>query len=60
MTKAAGNEKTITVPTELGEYKLYIKYANGQVSDASEFTVYVGESKDLANGQRVRIIPYLS
>ena len=49
MTKAAGNEKTITVPTELGEYKLYIKYANGQVSDASEFTVYVGESKDLAN-----------
>ena len=49
MTKAAGNEKTIRVPTELGEYKLYIKYANGQVSDASEFTVYVGESKDLAN-----------
>ena len=49
MTKAAGNEKTITVPMELGEYKLYIKYANGQVSDASEFTVYVGESKDLAN-----------
>ena len=49
MTKAAGNEKTIAVPQELGEYKLYIKYANGEVSDASEFTVYVGEKKDLAN-----------
>ena len=49
MTKAAGNEKTITAPTEMGEYKLYIKYADGKVSDASEFTVHVGEKKDLVN-----------
>lgn len=49
MTKAAGNEKTIQVPETLGEYKLYIKYADGEVSDASEFTVYVGERKAIAN-----------
>ena len=49
MTKAAGNETTIVVPTELGEYKLYIKYANGDISEPSDFTVYVGEKKDLTN-----------
>ncbi|MBQ8395992.1 MAG: hypothetical protein IJX54_03225 [Oscillospiraceae bacterium] len=40
MTKAAGNEKTITVPATPGEYKLYIIYADGTVSQASTFTVY--------------------
>lgn len=49
MTKAAGNETTIVTPAETGEYKLYIVYADGSVSDASDFTVYVGEKKDLVN-----------
>lgn len=49
MTKAAGNEKSMDIPSEPGEYKLYIRYANGSVSAASTFTLYVGENTDLAN-----------
>lgn len=43
MTKASGNEKTIRIPDEPGEYKLYIEYADGTISDESTFTVYAGE-----------------
>ena len=49
MTKAAGNEKTIRVPDAPGEYKLYIVYADGTVSDEGTFTVYAGERKAVAN-----------
>lgn len=49
MTKAAGNEKTIEIPAAAGEYKLYIVYADGTVSDESTFTVYAGERKSVAN-----------
>lgn len=49
MTKAKGNEKTILIPDEPGEYKLYIEYADGTVSDASFFTVYAGERKSTIN-----------
>lgn len=49
MTKAAGNVKSIKVPETTGKYKLYIKYADGSISDASKFTLYVGESTDITN-----------
>lgn len=49
MTKAAGDEKTMDIPEEPGEYKLYIRYADGTVSDASTFTLYVGENANVAN-----------
>ena len=49
MTSAAGNKKSITVPAEPGEYKLYIVYADGSVSDAGEFTVYAGENNSPCN-----------
>lgn len=49
MTKAAGNAKTIKVPSAAGEYKLYVKYADGSISDASTFTLYVGEDSNAAN-----------
>ncbi len=49
MTKAAGNEKTMPIPQTPGEYKLYIVYEDGSVSDTSTFTLYVGESSDVAN-----------
>lgn len=49
MTKAAGNEKAMDIPSEPGEYKLYIRYADGSMSGASTFTLYVGENTDLAN-----------
>ncbi len=49
MTCAKGNEKTIKVPATPGEYKLYIVYADGTVSDAGTFTVYAGERKSVAN-----------
>ncbi|MBE5937592.1 MAG: hypothetical protein E7265_06135 [Lachnospiraceae bacterium] len=49
MTKAAGNAKSMKVPMVPGEYKLYIKYANGSVSDASTFTLYVGEDNASVN-----------
>jgi len=49
MTKSAGNEKSMKVPTTPGEYKMYIKYANGSVSDASHFTLYVGKGNKAAN-----------
>lgn len=58
MTKAAGNEKTMDIPKEAGEYKLYIRYADGSVSGASTFTLYVGEASDIANvseGQNVNV-----
>lgn len=49
MTKAAGNEKSMDIPSEPGEYKLYIRYADGSLSAASTFTLYVGEASDVAN-----------
>lgn len=49
MTTAAGNEKTIQIPDEPGEYKLYIVYADGTVSGESEFTVYAGENTSAVN-----------
>ncbi len=49
MTKAAGNEKSIVLPETAGTYKLYIVYADGSVSAASEKTIYVGEVKGIAN-----------
>lgn len=58
MTKAAGNEKTMDIPKKAGEYKLYIRYADGSVSGASTFTLYVGEASNIANvseGQNVNV-----
>ncbi len=58
IAKAAGNEKTMDIPKEAGEYKLYIRYADGSVSGASTFTLYVGEASDIANvseGQNVNV-----
>ena len=49
MTSAKGNEKTIAIPETPGEYKLYIVYADGSVSDESTFTVYAGENTSAAN-----------
>jgi len=49
MTKSAGNEKYMFVPSTPGEYKMYIKYANGSVSQPSQFTLYVGKSNRPAN-----------
>lgn len=49
MVKAAGNAKEMPVPAEAGEYKLYIVYADGTVSDKSTFTLYVGEDNSAAN-----------
>lgn len=49
MAKAKGNEKTILIPDEPGEYKLYIEYADGSISDAGFFTVYAGERKSAVN-----------
>lgn len=49
MTSAAGNKKSVTVPEEPGEYKLYIVYADGSVSEESTFTVYAGERKSAVN-----------
>lgn len=42
MTCAPGNSKTIDVPKNDGEYRLYIKYANGTVSNSSEYLVLAG------------------
>ncbi len=49
MVKAAGNSKEMAIPSEAGEYKLYIVYADGTVSDESTFTLYVGEDNSAAN-----------
>lgn len=49
MTKSAGNAKSMKVPTTPGEYKMYIKYANGSLSDASQFTLYIGKVNKAAN-----------
>lgn len=49
MTSAKGNEKSIKIPDEPGEYKLYIVYADGTVSGESTFTVYAGENTSAAN-----------
>lgn len=49
MTSAKGNEKSIRVPDEPGEYKLYIVYSDGTVSGESTFTVYAGENTSSAN-----------
>lgn len=43
MTCAPGNRKNINVPDMPGEYKMYIVYADGSVSEPSEHTVYAGE-----------------
>ncbi len=49
MVKAAGNVKEMDIPSAAGEYKLYIVYADGSVSDESTFTLYVGEDNNAAN-----------
>lgn len=49
MTKAAGNEKSMVVPSAPGQYKLYIRYEDGTLSKASTFTLYVGDNTDIAN-----------
>lgn len=49
MTKAAGNVKEMAIPEQAGQYKLYIVYADGSVSDESTFTLYVGEDNSAAN-----------
>lgn len=49
MTKAAGNEKSMVIPSTPGEYKLYIRYKNGTLSNKSTFTLYVGEAENVAN-----------
>lgn len=49
MVKAAGNVKEMDIPDAAGEYKLYIVYADGSVSDESTFTLYVGEDNNAAN-----------
>lgn len=58
MTKATGNARKMDIPSVPGEYKLYIRYSDGSVSDASTFTLYVGETSDVANvseGQNVNV-----
>ena len=58
MTKAKGNEKSMDIPKASGEYKLYIVYADGRVSDPSTCTLYVGEPTDIANvsdGENVNV-----
>lgn len=49
MTAAKGNEKSIKIPDEPGEYKLYIVYADGTISDESTFTVYAGDTDSASN-----------
>lgn len=49
MVKAAGNAKEMDIPSAAGEYKLYVVYADGSVSDESTFTLYVGEDNSAAN-----------
>lgn len=49
MTKAAGDEKSMDIPSVPGSYKLYIRYADGTLSEASTFTLHVGEASDVAN-----------
>ena len=49
MTCAAGNEKSMDIPSDPGQYKLYIEYSDGYVSDASTFTLHVGEANNAAN-----------
>lgn len=49
MVKAPGNVKEMSIPEKAGEYKLYIVYADGSISDESTFTLYVGEDNSAAN-----------
>ena len=49
MTKAAGNEKTITAPSASGEYKLYIVYGDGTATATSKYTAYVDASGSAVN-----------
>lgn len=64
-TKAAGNEKEMDIPGKAGEYKLYIRYADGTISKKSTFTLSVGDDVKVANveeGQTVnvsKIHPYV-
>ncbi len=51
MVKAAGNVKEMDVPSAAGEYKLYIVYADGSVSDESTFTLYLGEDNKASNAK---------
>ena len=59
MTRAAGNAKEIAAPAAMGEYTLYICYANGTV-ETSPFTVTVGRTQDMSNvvnGQDYDVCP---
>jgi len=49
MTKSAGNEKFMRVPRAAGEYKMYIQYADGSVSEPSHFTLYLGKGNRAAS-----------
>ena len=49
MVKAPGNVKEMDIPSTPGEYKCYVVYENGDVSDESTFTLYVGEENNAAN-----------
>jgi len=49
MTKSAGNEKFMRVPRAAGEYKMYIQYADGSVSEPSQFTLYLGKGNRAAS-----------
>lgn len=58
MTKAKGNEKAMEIPKEPGEYKLYIVYADGTISEPSTFSLFVGEASEIANvseGQNINV-----
>ncbi len=59
MTKAAGDEKTIVVPETLGEYKLYIKYANGNMSNALNSPFLLARRKNLLSFRGGTITMYL-
>lgn len=41
MTVASGDAETITVPKLDGEYRIYVEYSDGTVSDASHYSVQV-------------------
>ena len=56
MTSAKGNSGTITAPKENGEYRLYIEYADGTISAASENIVLVGSKAANVNNGEVKYV----
>ncbi|CAM4487163.1 putative repeat protein (TIGR02543 family) [Paenibacillus endophyticus] len=47
ITSAAGDAELMPTPEEPGEYKMYIEYSDGSVSEPSEFSLFIGS--DVAN-----------